>query len=68
MIPIRDDAPRFGTPYVNYFLIAANVIVFLFEVLLPPPQREALMFEFGFVPAKVTALLAAFIRWTRLLW
>jgi membrane associated rhomboid family serine protease len=58
MIPIRDDAPRFGTPYVNYFLIAANVVVFLFEVLLPPPQREALMFQFGFLPAKVTALLA----------
>jgi membrane associated rhomboid family serine protease len=58
MIPIRDDAPRFSTPYVNYFIMAANVIVFLFEVLLPPPQRDVLMFQFGFLPAKVTALLS----------
>jgi membrane associated rhomboid family serine protease len=55
MIPIRDDAPRFGTPYVNYFLIAANVVVFLFELALPPSLRDLVMLQFGFVPLKVTA-------------
>jgi membrane associated rhomboid family serine protease len=57
MIPIRDDAPRFSTPYVNYFLIAVNVVVFLFEVALPSPLRNRLMFQFGFLPVRVTALL-----------
>jgi membrane associated rhomboid family serine protease len=57
MIPIRDDAPRFGTPYVNYFLIAANVVVFLFEVMLPAPLRDQVMFQFGFVPLKISALM-----------
>jgi membrane associated rhomboid family serine protease len=57
MIPIRDDAPRFGTPYVNYFLLAANTVVFLFERMLSAWQRNLLVFEFGFIPAKVTALL-----------
>ena len=57
MIPIRDDAPRFGTPYVNYLIVALNVIVFLFEVMLSPGQRDALMFRLGFVPLRVTALL-----------
>jgi membrane associated rhomboid family serine protease len=57
MIPIRDDAPRFGTPYVNYVLVAINVFVFLSEAALPPRQREALLFQLGFVPLKVTALL-----------
>jgi membrane associated rhomboid family serine protease len=57
MIPLRDDAPRFGTPYVNYFLIGLNLLVFIFEVLLPPAARETLIFQFGFVPGKVTALL-----------
>jgi len=30
MIPIRDDQPRFSTPYVTYFIIALNAVVFLF--------------------------------------
>src|SRR5437773_192021 len=30
MFPIRDDQPRFSTPYVNYFIIALNVLVYLF--------------------------------------
>jgi membrane associated rhomboid family serine protease len=56
MIPIRDDAPRFGTPYVNYFIVAANVVVFLFELILPGSVRQEAMFQFGFVPLKLTAL------------
>ena len=57
MIPLKDDAPRSSTPWVNYFLIAANLAVFLFEVMLSPGPRQVLTFEFGFVPARVTAAL-----------
>jgi len=28
MIPLRDDQPTFSTPFVNYFLIVLNVVVF----------------------------------------
>lgn len=59
MIPIRDDAPHFSTPYVTYFLVGLNVVVFLFELAFPLPQRNALMFQFGLVPAKITGLLSA---------
>jgi membrane associated rhomboid family serine protease len=58
MIPIRDDAPRYSTPYVNYCLVGINVLVFLYELTLPVGPRNQLMFQFGFVPAKVTAMLA----------
>ncbi len=54
MIPIRDDAPRFRTPYVTYFLIAINVAVFLFEVMLGPAAREQFIFQFGVIPAEIT--------------
>ncbi|HVZ61477.1 MAG TPA: rhomboid family intramembrane serine protease [Terriglobales bacterium] len=57
MIPLRDDAPRYLTPYVNYFLLALNIAVFLYEVALPARARDLLVFQFGVVPAKVTALL-----------
>src|SRR5437868_3745437 len=57
MIPLRDDAPRFGTPYVTYFLIAINLLVFIFEVMLPDAPRAMFVFDFGFVPARTTAYL-----------
>ena len=34
MFPIHDDTERIhGRPYVNYFLIAINIIVFVWEVI-----------------------------------
>jgi membrane associated rhomboid family serine protease len=61
MIPLRDDQPRFSTPYVTYFLIALNVLVFLFELLIGAQGRgalNALVYEFGVVPSHVTAALS----------
>jgi hypothetical protein len=57
MIPIRDDAPRYSTPFITYFLVALNIVVFLFEVSLQPRVRQILMYQFGFVPANLTGLL-----------
>lgn len=53
MIPIRDDAPRSTTPFVNYFLILLNVLVFLFELTLPPRPRTAFELQFAFIPYRV---------------
>lgn len=57
MLPIQDDAPRYTTPYINYLLIGLNVVVFIFELLLAPDDRNSFVFHFGLVPA---ALPAAF--------
>jgi len=57
MIPLRDDAPRYSTTYVNYFLLGLNTLVFLFELSLPPDARQSFIFQFGVVPARITALL-----------
>lgn len=58
MIPIRDDAPRFTTPYVTYIVLALNVLAFIYELTFPGPERNALMFQFGFLPVKISALLS----------
>ncbi|HZP17798.1 MAG TPA: rhomboid family intramembrane serine protease, partial [Terriglobales bacterium] len=53
MIPIRDDQPSFSTPFVNYFLIGLNILVFLFELSISLEGRRALnafVFQFGIVP------------------
>ncbi len=41
MIPLKDDTPRLSTPLVNYFLIAANVVVFLFQISLDRRSQSA---------------------------
>ena len=45
MIPIRDGIPTRETPVVNYLLIAANVLVFLWMFLMPEPALECAAFE-----------------------
>jgi len=59
MIPIRDDAPHYTTPWVNYFLIALNTVVFLFELSMGPHALNALLSSFGLVPANLTSALRA---------
>ncbi len=62
MIPLKDDAPRISTPYINYFLLAANILVFLYQVTLPlvGGHRALAGFieTFGVVPVRIPIWLA----------
>lgn len=58
MIPIRDDQPRFSTPYITYFLITLNLVIFFFESQLDSRSIRSLFYHFGLVPAHVTGALA----------
>ncbi len=61
MIPIRDDTPRYSTPYVTYFIIALNAAVFLFELSVGMQGQRALnglMYQFGVVPRHFERALA----------
>lgn len=58
MLPIRDDAPHSTTPFITYFLIGLNILVFLFE---PTPGTRAsadVFWHFGFVPYHVDTWLS----------
>jgi len=57
MVPIRDDQPSFSTPFVNYFLIAANILVFVWELSVGHRALNGLMFEFGVVPHRTLEIL-----------
>ena len=57
MIPLRDDQPTFSTPFVNYFLIALNVVVFFWELQQGHRALNSFMFEFGVVPHRTLAVL-----------
>ncbi len=57
MIPLKDDTPRLSTPLVNYFLILANVAVFLFQISLDRRSQTEFVRTFGLVPEQVVQSL-----------
>ncbi len=64
MLPFRDDQPRYSTPWVNYFLIGLNLMIFLFEATLDPRSLDLLIRQFGVVPSHLAAFLAGSHRYT----
>src|SRR5271165_3724177 len=60
MIPLKDDAPRVSTPYVNYTLLVLNTLVFLFELWVGLQGRRAVdlfVYQFGVVPARLAVVV-----------
>jgi membrane associated rhomboid family serine protease len=57
MIPLKDDAPRYSTPYITYLLIGLNTAVFLLMWVGFPAPAQTVVNEFGFIPAKFTAFI-----------
>jgi len=56
MFPIGDDNVRGSDPaFVNYALIAINVIVFLFETSMDPNALQAFFNQWAVQPAEITA-------------
>ena len=57
MLPLRDHLPTRSVPFVNYALIAANVLVYGFESLLVSGgvSAEAFSHQFGLVPVEFLA-------------
>lgn len=51
MLPIKDDQPRYSTPFVNWFLIGLNLLIFLFELQLSRSGLKQLFNQFALVPA-----------------
>jgi membrane associated rhomboid family serine protease len=60
MFPIRDDQPTFSAPFVTYFLIGLNCLIYFFEWQLgmqSPRVANAFIFQFATVPHRELGLL-----------
>ena len=64
MFPIKDDQPRYSTPYVTWFLIALNILIFFYQWSMGP--RAGAQFEtiYGEVPSHLAAFLAGSPRYS----
>jgi membrane associated rhomboid family serine protease len=61
MLPIKDDQPRYSTPYVTWFLIGLNILIYFLEwsqQISDPRGADVLARQFGEVPAHLSAFLA----------
>jgi membrane associated rhomboid family serine protease len=58
MIPLKDMSPRRSLPVVTILLIIANVLVFFYQIGMPPGTADAFINTYGLVPARVQMALA----------
>lgn len=58
MIPIRDDQPSRRFSWVNWLLIAANVLIFFYEISLGRSGLESFIMNFGLIPKEVVSNLS----------
>ena len=59
MVPLRDDNPIKITPYITYGLIAANILVFVYELTLPPLELMSFFQTWAVVPEQLTGSFQA---------
>ena len=57
MVPLKDENPIQIIPYVTYSLIAVNITVFIYELLLTPPELNRFFHLFAVVPLELNASL-----------
>jgi membrane associated rhomboid family serine protease len=67
MLPLKDDQPRYSTPYVNITLIVVNIVVFFFQfaqMIADPRGADHFARTYGEVPAHLAAFLAGSHKYT----
>ncbi len=67
MFPLKDDQPRYSTPYVNGFLIGINLLIYLLQFLQlvqDPRGADAFMRQYAEIPAHLAAYLGGSHRYT----
>ena len=57
MVPLKDENPIQIIPYVTYSLIAVNITVFIYELLLTPTELNRFFHLFAVVPLELNASL-----------
>jgi len=55
MVPLKDENPVKIIPYITYILIAANILVFVYELSLNSNQLDLFFHLFAVVPQELTA-------------
>jgi membrane associated rhomboid family serine protease len=57
LIPLKDNNPSRSYPVVNITLLFANVVVFLYQLALPPHDQQLFVLSNATIPARIPAFL-----------
>ncbi|PYT48497.1 MAG: rhomboid family intramembrane serine protease [Acidobacteria bacterium] len=57
LIPLKDNNPSRSYPVVNITLLFANVVVFLYQLALPPYDQKLFILSNATIPARIPAFL-----------
>jgi membrane associated rhomboid family serine protease len=57
LIPLKDNNPSRSYPVVNITLLLANVVVFLYQLALPPYDQKLFILSNATIPARIPAFL-----------
>jgi membrane associated rhomboid family serine protease len=64
MLPLRDNNPTRRFPIVNIAIILLNVLVFIYQWLLPSDQLDQMVYQMGVVPARVVSQFSLPVAFT----
>ncbi|HXI10839.1 MAG TPA: rhomboid family intramembrane serine protease, partial [Thermodesulfobacteriota bacterium] len=54
MIPLKDDVPSYTFPYVTVAIIAANILVFTYQITLGARAGELFIYRTAAIPYEIT--------------
>jgi membrane associated rhomboid family serine protease len=54
VVPLRDNNPTKITPYVNYGIIAVNILVFIYQLSLSPQELQEFFRSAAVVPCQLS--------------
>jgi len=60
-IPLKDNNPSRTYPAVNITLLLANVVVFLYQLALPPNDQKLFILSNATIPAHITSFLGGHV-------
>lgn len=55
MFPINDNNPTNTKAYVTYTIVVINILIFIYEISLTPPQLERFFQLYAVIPKELTA-------------
>jgi membrane associated rhomboid family serine protease len=61
LIPLKDNNPSRSYPVVNITLLFANVVVFLYQLALPPHDQQLFILSNATIPARIPAFLGGYV-------
>ena len=61
LIPLKDNNPSRSYPVVNITLLFANVVVYLYQLALPPHDQQLFILSNATIPARIPAFLGGHV-------